>query len=137
MILVDTNVLSEARRANGSPKVKAAVASYGDDVFLSVVVMGEIVFGIGVMAPGAARRALEDFHAELKIVYADRILPVTEDIAELWGELRACLRKEGRPLALADGLIAATALRHDLTIMTRNVRDFAPTGARLLNPWED
>lgn len=117
--------------------MKAAVASFGDAVFLSVVVMGEIVFGIERMAPGPARRALEDYYADLKIVYADRILPVTEEIAESWGELRARLSRGGRSLPLADGLLAATALRHDLAIMTRNVRDFEGTGARLLNPWED
>lgn len=137
MILVDTNVLSETRLADGESRVRRRLASFGDDVFVSVIVLGEIVFGIERMPQGRRRRHIENFHRLIKAEYASRILPVTDDIAERWGDLRASHKRSGATLPLADGLIAATALAHDLTIMTRNTRDFELTGVRLINPWED
>ena len=137
MILLDTNVLSEARHPNGSPKVKAAVRNQADDLWLSVVVLGEILFGIRWLEPGPKRAALEQYCDELRRDYAERLLDVTREVAEAWGTARAARRRMGRPLAATDGLIAATAVVHDLTLWTRNTRDFDGTGVRLFNPWED
>ena len=74
---------------------------------------------------------------ELEQDYETRILPIDTDAARIWGELGAVIRKAGRTLPATDGLIAATAIRHGLHVVTRNVKDFAETGAMLLNPWED
>ena len=68
---------------------------------------------------------------------ADRVLPVTTPVSETWARLRARYWRARRVLPMADGLIAATALVHDLTLWTRNIRDFDGTGARLFDPWED
>ncbi len=68
--------------------------------------------------------------------FAGRLLPVTETIAERWGHLAAAARKQGVTLAVVDGVIAATALEHSLTLVTRNVKDFASLGVTLLNPWD-
>ena len=136
MILVDTNVLSEMRSIDGSPIVRRRVEAYGNDVFVSAIVMGEIIYGVGALPEGRKQKELRHFYDLFCEVYADRILPITHDIAEVWGRLRAARRAAGRPLALADGLIAATALHHNLTLMTRNTRDFDLTGVKLLNPWE-
>jgi predicted nucleic acid-binding protein len=73
---------------------------------------------------------------DVRAWYAGRILPVTESIAERWGHLTSTARKQGLALAVVDGVIAATALHHDLTVVTRNVKDFAGLGVELLNPWE-
>jgi toxin FitB len=136
LILLDTNVVSEARHPNGSPKVKEAVRDHRDDLWLSVVVLGEILFGIRWLDPGPKRAALELYYNELRRDYAERLLDVTREVAEAWGAARAERRRIGRPLAATDGLIAATALVHDLTLWTRNTRDFEGTGVRLFNPWE-
>jgi len=69
--------------------------------------------------------------------FHNRILPVTDRIADRWGVLDGQCQLNGTPLNMADGLIAATALEHDLTVVTRNVRDFTGLGVALLNPWED
>ena len=137
MILLDTNVLSEARLPAGSSKVKAQLNRHRDDLWLSVVVLGEVLFGIRRLDPGQKRDALERYYGELCRQYAERVLDVTREIAEAWGQARAVRRGLGRPLAVTDGLIAATALVHDLTLWTRNTRDFEGTGVRLFNPWED
>ncbi|HMD96952.1 MAG TPA: PIN domain-containing protein [Terriglobia bacterium] len=68
--------------------------------------------------------------------YAGRILPVTEPIAERWGHLAAAAKQRGIAVAVVDAVIAATALEHDLTLVTRNVKDFAGLGVVLLNPWD-
>lgn len=137
MILLDTNVLSEARHPGGSERVKDNVDARASDLFLSAIVMGEIRFGIALMREPARRAVLASWYASLAETYADVILPITLEIAEHWGELAARLRNVGRPLDAPDGLIAATAIVHDLTLWTRNTRDFEGTGARLFNPWED
>lgn len=136
-MLLDTNVIAEIQRPGGNPRVAAAVAKWRESVHLSVIVLGEVNYGLERMAPGRRRNTLLAFYAGLRADYADRILEVTEEIADLWGALTARLERTGLQLPISDGLIAATALHHAMPIMTRNVRDFAPTGARLLNPWED
>ena len=69
-------------------------------------------------------------------LFSGRTLSVTRSIAERWGALDADRQRAGRPINIADGMIAATALEHDLILVTRNVKDFASLGVRLLNPWD-
>lgn len=132
--LLDTNVVSELRRSRPDGAVSAwydAIA--GDDVYLSVLVVGEIRNGIDRLAARDPDQAgvLAEWLSVLRTSFADRILPVDVDTAERWGRLEAV-----RPLPVPDGLMAATALVHDLTFATRNVRDVEGTGARLVNPWD-
>jgi predicted nucleic acid-binding protein len=135
--LVDTNVLSEVRKPKGNPAVREKLAAINDDnLFLSVISIGEISRGIAKLDSGKQRQSLEEWMAQAEHYFADRILPVERDIAQLWGELTAKVAKAGRVLHTSDGLIAATALRHGLQLMTRNTSDFESTGVLLANPWE-
>jgi predicted nucleic acid-binding protein len=76
------------------------------------------------------------FHADLLIWFRNRILPVTPSIADRWGVLEGQCHLRGTPLNTADGMIAGTALEHDLIVVTRNVRDFAGLGVEVFNPWD-
>ena len=135
--LVDTCVLSELRRPAGNPRVIASFTALADDeVFFSVLTIGELRKGIDRLRAGGKRRGLEEWLRQLVSVARDRILPVDLETAALWGELAAKLSKAGRPLPAVDSLIAATAIQHGLHLMTRNVADFEPTCVLLVNPWQ-
>lgn len=134
MILLDTVVLSELRKTCPDPAVLGWLRQYQDhELFISVVSVGEIERGIEKQRgrnPVFAD-ALTTWLNTLLALYGDRILPVTPEIARLWGRLSARLGNEG-----ADLLIAATALSHALPVATRNVRHFAPAGVTTVNPFE-
>jgi predicted nucleic acid-binding protein len=131
MFLVDTCILSEARRRqkNAFEWLRAADPA---TLFISVITVGEIEKGITIkrrtdpMAAEAFSRWLDEVRAD----HAERILPVSEAVAMEWGRLSAI-----RPRPLADGLIAATALAHHLTVVTRNAADFADAGIPIINPF--
>jgi predicted nucleic acid-binding protein len=135
--LVDTNVISEILR----PAPHAHVAAWSQltarqTLFLSVVSMGELRKGVTILPASARRTQLEkSIEAQVPHWFQARILPMTLAIAERWGELDGTRQLAGRPLNAPDGMIAATALVHHLTVVTRNVKDFAGLGADLLNPW--
>lgn len=136
-VLLDTCVLSELRREAGNPAVRKAVESFADpDLSISVLTIGEIANGISLLAPGKKKQALEQWMLGLEHRYAEHILPVDIETSRIWGEITARARIQGFTLAAADGLIAATALRHGLHLMTRNTSDFSATGVLLINPWE-
>lgn len=99
------------------------------------VTIGELVYGAKRLPVGAKRRDLEAWITSLRQTYAARILPADDETAAIWGELTATVQAAGRLLTPQDGLIAATALRHGLHLMTRNTKDFATTGVLLINPW--
>lgn len=132
MYLLDTNVLSEARR--GSPQaVKWLRSVEPDRLHLSVITLGEIMRGIALKErsdPQAAAH-LSAWLQRLRQDHAARILPISDRITVEWGRLSAL-----RPRGGADGLIAATAIVHELVVVTRNIADFADTGAACLNPWD-
>lgn len=135
-VLLDTCVVSEIQKPDGNQRVKDAAQRHArDDVFLSVITIGELRSGISILPRGRKRTALESWFTILQDEYLDRILSIDIDIACFWGELTARVRTSGKTLAPADGLIAATALRHGMTIITRNTRHFAPTGVLLMDPW--
>ncbi|MFM7313579.1 MAG: type II toxin-antitoxin system VapC family toxin [Cyanobium sp.] len=133
MFLIDTMVLSELRRRQRDPGVAAWIASQRqEDCFLSVVSIGEIERGIARRrsADPAFARQLADWLDQLLRLHGDRLLPVDLGTARRWGQLSAQLGHDG-----ADLLIAATALKHGLTVVTRNLRHFVPTGVATFNPW--
>jgi len=135
-VLLDTCVLSELRRAQANPGVRQAVESLeSEELFLSVLSVGEITKGIAVLTESRKKRALQAWLQAMEHQFADRVLPVDLETSHIWGELTAAAQKEGRIVPASDGLIAATALRHGLHVMTRNTEDFESTGVLLLNPW--
>lgn len=131
-------MLSELRQPRGSQAVRRAVqALESEDLFLSVLSVGEISKGIAALKESKRKRDLRAWLRGLQAHYADRILPVDLETSQLWGELTAAARKIGKSIPAVDGLIAATARRHGLHVMTRNTRHFRPVGVLLLNPWAD
>lgn len=136
MILLDTCVISEVGRESPSPSVAGWFSSLPEDqIRLSVLSVGEIQKGIELLDPGARRARLQRWLDGLVRLFDDRILPVDEPVARRWGSVGATAQRAGRPRPPVDALIAATALRHDLVVATRNVADFEGTGVRLVNPW--
>jgi predicted nucleic acid-binding protein len=131
MYLVDTNVVSEARR--DSRQATAWLRSVRPDaVYLSALTLGEIMRGVAMKRKSDLKIAarLAEWLERLRRDHANRILPVTDRIALEWGRI-AALRSRGD----VDGLIAATAIVHDLILVTRNASDFTDTGVSLVNPW--
>lgn len=133
--LVDTNIISEVRKgARADANVAAWYAAVPDDsLYLSVLVIGEIRRGIERKRPQDARQAaaLESWLGAVLRGFADRILPIDRPVAEEWGRMSAA-----RPVSVVDGLLAATAKAHALTLVTRNTADVRDLGARVLNPFE-
>ena len=136
--LLDTNVPSELVRPQPEPKVQAWIAAQNlDALFMSAVSFGELRKGIVLRSPGKRRTELEDWlETDLTILFSGRVLPLTRAIAERWGALEGQRQLLGRPLPVPDGQIAATALEHRLTLVTRNTKDFADLGITLINPWD-
>lgn len=138
MYLVDTNVISEVRRRDRADKGVLSffrnAAEDDVDLYLSVVTIGELRRGVEIIRhrgdkPQATR--LENWLDGALREFGQNILAVDQEIGQLWGRLRV-----PHPEHSLDKLIAATALIHDLTVVTRNVDDFAGTGARVLNPFK-
>lgn len=136
-VLVDTCVLSEVRHPKGNAQVRQAVEALDDRaLFLSVITIGEITKGISLLDDGRRKRELTAWLSELEQHAADQILPIDHDTARIWGEITARAQATGEVIPASDGLIAATALRHGLHVMTHNTRHFAATGALIIDPWE-
>ena len=137
-ILLDTCVLSELHKQQCHPAVYRCVEKVTDeDLFVSVITIGEIAKGVCLLDDGRRKRELLEWLQTVKQNYSDHILQIDLETVEIWGELTARAQKAGKTVAASDGLIAATALRHGLHVMTRNVDDFIPTGVLLINPWEE
>lgn len=132
--LIDTNVLSELRRKQPDPKVVAWMQDRPrQSLFLSVLTLGEIRKGLERVEDASRRQSLLDWlEVELPNYFVGRLLTVDVHTADRWGRLMA---QAGRPLPAIDGLLAATALQHDLTLVTRNTKDFDGLEIRLVNPW--
>ena len=137
--LLDTNILSELRRPRPEPKVVAFVARQPlEQLYVSAVTFAEIRFGIELLE-GAARRAeLQGWLAhEIRPMFEQHTLPISEDVMFKWRLLVETGRKAGHTFSQPDLIIAATALHHGLTVVTRNQSDYDRAGVAVLNPWTD
>ena len=137
--LIDTNVLSEYNRPGGPDAGVKRWLETTDRQFqhVSVITLAEIQKGIELLAEGKRRVQLEQrLKQDLEAWFSGRILPDDRQVAGRWASLVAQGARPGRHLPTVDSLIAATALAHGLTIVTRNTRDFDGIGATIINPWE-
>ena len=137
--LVDTNVLSEFnRRGQPDARVKKWLDSTPtDSLYASIVTFGEIRLGIELLPASKRRARLEQWlENDLHVWFEGRLLTIDEPIINQWALLIARRELQGRPLDILDGLLAATALCHNLSVATRNVKDFADLGLELINPGE-
>ena len=136
--LLDTNVLSEFNR-RGQPDRGVQhwlEAADSESLYVSVLTIGEIRLGVELLPLSKRRSDLEQWlERDLPEWFEGRILPVDQSIGERWGLLRAQAQMKGRPLAVIDALLAATALQHNLTLVSRNVSDFSVAGLAVVNPW--
>lgn len=135
--LLDTNVVSEWVK----PRPNAGLAEWlsnanEDDVFISVVTLAELRFGIERLAAGSRRRRLDEWlRIELPMRFEERILLIDGAVADEWGRMVARSAERGRPIAAMDALVASTAQVHGMTLVTRNERDFEGIAESVLNPW--
>ncbi|WP_407117357.1 type II toxin-antitoxin system VapC family toxin [Bradyrhizobium sp. LMG 9283] len=138
-LLLDTNVLAEVQRPAPSPKVLAWLDTIDEDrAFISVASIAELRRRIALLEDGRRRTALAAWLAhDLPARFAERVLPIDHAVAGRWGDLMAQSRRSGAAISVMDGFFAATALVNNLTLVTRNVKDFAALGVALLNPWDD
>ena len=135
MYLIDTNIISEVGKGLRCDRHVAAWYrdTRDDELFLSVLVVGEIRQGIERLRPQNRQRAaaLEQWLQEILTSFGERVLPVDERVAQVWGRMNA-----RAPLAAVDSLLAATAEAHGMTLVTRNLKDIERSGVRCLNPFE-
>ncbi|MER9655300.1 type II toxin-antitoxin system VapC family toxin [Mesorhizobium sp. M0152] len=136
-LLLDTNVLSEVTRPAPDARVLDWLDGLDEDrSFISVVSIAEIRRGVALMDEGRKREALAEWLArDLPQRFEQRVIPVDEPVALAWGDLMGLAKRRGRALSSMDGLIAATAIAQELTLATRNTKDFDGFGLELLDPW--
>ena len=137
--LLDTNILSELRRPKPNTKVVGFVASKPlDALFVSIVTFAEIRFGIEGVADPTRRAELNDWLAhKVRPMFEERALPVSEDVMFKWRLLVEDGRKTGHTYSQPDLIIAATALHHGLTVVTRDTSDFKKARVPVLDPWRE
>ena len=135
--LLDTNCISEFVRKKPDPLVLLWLDAADESIlYLSVLTLGEIRKGVAGLPQSRSQTLLETWlELDLKSRFSGRILPIDRFIADRWGLLSAEAKRRGKSLSAIDGLLAATALHHNLTIVSRNVDDFSGTQVPILNPW--
>lgn len=135
--LLDTCLVSELVRQSPDPGVIEWMNDCDEETaYLSVITVGEIQKGISKLEQVKKRTALQKWlDSELRVRFRDRLLPITEEVAQNWGLLLGEAESKGAPVPAIDALIAATAMTHNLIVVTRNDRDILRAGARVFNPW--
>jgi len=135
--LLDTCVVSELIKAQSDKNVIDWIEAIAEErLFLSVLTLGEIEKGIAKLPLSLRKSNLKTWlEQDLVLRFENRILNITPEIARYWGNLQGELEKQGKPMPIIDGLIATTALVHDLTLVTRNVNDVESSGVSILNVW--
>ena len=136
--LLDTCVVSELIKAKSDENVTNWIEQTEEQqLYLSVLTLGEIEKGIAKLPLSLRKSNLKTWlEQDLILRFENRILNLTPEIARYWGNLQGELEKQGKAMAIVDGLIATTALTHDFILVTRNVRDVERSGVSILNPWE-
>lgn len=136
-LLLDTNVLSEVTKPRPDIRVLEWLDGLDEDrAFISVVSIAEIRRGVALMDNGRKRDALAEWLAQdLPQRFERRVIPVDEPVALAWGDLMGAAKRSGRGMSSMDGLIAATAIARQLTLATRNIKDFEGLGIELFDPW--
>jgi predicted nucleic acid-binding protein len=138
--LLDTHVVGALISPTGAPSVRNWAAGQDEDaMFLSILTLAEIDKGIHNLAPGdAARGRHAGTLAALEARFAGRILPLSDPVVRRWGAISGSVRRDaGHSPPVIDTMLAATAIEHDLYLVTRNTKDVRLSGAALFNPWED
>ncbi len=135
--LLDTCIISELVKKTADPRVvEWLYAQEERSLFLSVLTLGELEKGIFKLSDGPLRRRLRDWiDLDLRKRFQDRILPIDGDVADRWGSLSGEAEQKGQKVPVIDGLLAATALTHGLTLVTRDMKHAALTTAVIFNPW--
>jgi len=137
--LLDTNVLSELRRLKPEPKVLEFIAGHPlDELYISAVTLAELRFGIELLSEGSGRRGELNHWLthQIRPMFEQRVLQVTEDIMFRWRIVVEEGRKAGSTFSQPDLIIAVTALHHGFTVVTRDRSDFEKAGVPVINPWE-
>lgn len=133
-ILLDTSVLSELRKKDCDKKLKEFVTKTPDEnIFISVLSVGEIEKGISLLGTSRKKKNLRSWIQNLLQFYSDRILEIDTEIAQIWGEITASAQRRGIIIPAIDGLIASTAIRHGLHLVTKNIRDFENTDVMMVD----
>ena len=137
--LLDTNCISELVRPRPEPRLLEWMEAADETMLhLSVLTFGEIRKGLAALPQGKRRTQMETWlEVDLQARFAGRIMPIDAAIADGWGLIAAGAKRRGKALPVIDGLLAATALHHNLTVVSRNASDFTPAQVHVLNPWED
>ena len=136
--LIDTCVISEFVKRKPNEHVRRWFNQQESHIFISAISLAEIKKGIYKIKPDQPERALklQNWLNTLELSFSQRILPINDDVLELWAHLSASAERQGNTLAVMDSLIAATAHHYDLTIATRNVNDFNALPLKIMNPFE-
>ncbi len=137
--LIDTNVISEVADRQPNQRVVRWMDSQPlHDTCLSVLTLGELEKGLAMLAAGPRRAQLRQWlEVDVASAFQGRILPIDAKVARVWGETSGLLERSGRRPKVVDAQMAATAVVHRLTVVTRNVRDFEPFDVEVLNPWDE
>jgi len=137
-LLLDTHCISELVRIEPEPRVMEWFEAADETLlYLSVLTLGEIRKGLAALPQSKRRTRLETWlEVELQTRFSGRILVVDEAVADRWGLLASQAKRRGTPLGIVDGLLAATAVHHNLTVVSRNDSDFTNAQVPVLNPWE-
>lgn len=134
--LLDTNAVSEPRQASPNPGYMRWIAARDpEELAISALTVGELTRGVISLEPGRRRTELTAWLAEAMTFFGDRILPIDAVVAGAWAEIWSRHKRLGRPTGVIDELMAATALRHRLVVVTRNAAHFEHSGCELLSPW--
>ncbi|WP_150461140.1 type II toxin-antitoxin system VapC family toxin [Nesterenkonia ebinurensis] len=137
MIVLDTNVVSEAMRPEPDPSVLRWLNTQAaDTLYLSSVTLAELLFGITALPDGARKHRLAQALDRLLALFPNRVLPFDQEAARRYADMVVAAREAGRPLPTADGYLAATAAAHGFVVATRNIQHFEDTGVELINPWD-
>ena len=136
--LLDTNVISELVKPRPEPNVTAWIEGTDESLlYLSVLTLGEIRRGVSGLPQSRRRATLEAWlDKDLRERFEERILAIDQEVADRWGFLTASARNNGIVLPVIDGLLAATALEHNLTLVTRDIGQIPSMGVAVFNPWQ-